>query len=154
MPLISNRIRARVTMLLPDAGVRLSGRLQKAAYRVSGGRIGGSFAGEPVLLITTTGRRSGQQRTTPVLYGLHGDDPIVIGSNTGSDHPPAWALNLLADPEAVIQIRGERRLVRARVAEGEERAMLWGRMNAAYSGFDTYEARTDRDIRVFVLEPR
>ena len=154
MPLISNRIRTRATMLLPDAGVRLSGRMQTRLYRLSSGRIGGTFAGEPVLLITTTGRRSGQPRTTPVLYGLDDDRPVVIGSNTGSDRAPAWALNLLAEPNAEVQIRGERRPVRARVTEGDERAALWRRMNESYGGFDTYEARTDRNIRLFVLEQR
>ena len=89
-----------------------------------------------------------------MLYGLDDDRPVVIGSNTGSDRAPAWALNLLAEPNAEVQIRGERRPVRARVTEGDERAALWRRMNESYGGFDTYEARTDRNIRLFVLEPR
>jgi deazaflavin-dependent oxidoreductase (nitroreductase family) len=78
----------------------------------------------------------------------------VIGSNAGNENPPAWALNLLAHPDAKVEIRGERREVRARVAEGEERAELWRRMNDQYDGFDGYRERTARDIRLFVLEPR
>jgi deazaflavin-dependent oxidoreductase (nitroreductase family) len=78
----------------------------------------------------------------------------VIGSNAGNPRPPAWALNLLADPEAQVEIRGARNAVRARVAEGDEREDLWRRMNMLYSGFDDDKQRTGRDIKVFVLEPR
>jgi deazaflavin-dependent oxidoreductase (nitroreductase family) len=78
----------------------------------------------------------------------------VIGSNAGNARPPAWALNLEAGPEATVEVRGRRREVRARTAAGEEREDLWRRMNDQFSGFDRYRERTDRDIRVFVLEPR
>ena len=114
----------------------------------------GKIGKAPVLLLTTTGRRSGQQRTAPVLYLADADRLVVIGSNAGNTRAPAWALNLKAHPDADVQIRGKRRRVRARVTEGDERAQLWGRMNEQYEGFDDYEQRTSRDIALFVLERR
>jgi deazaflavin-dependent oxidoreductase (nitroreductase family) len=114
----------------------------------------GKVGHAPVLLLTTTGRKSGQQRTAPVVYLADGERLSVIGSNAGNARTPAWSLNLKAHPDAEVEIGRERRQVRARVTEGEERANLWRRHNEQYAGFDDYEARTDRDIAVFVLEPR
>jgi deazaflavin-dependent oxidoreductase (nitroreductase family) len=113
----------------------------------------GKIGRAPVLLLTTTGRRSGQQRTAPVLYLADGERVIVIGSNAGNERAPAWSHNLKANPDAEVQIGGKRRRVRARVAEGEERAELWRAMNEQYKGFEDYDERTTRDIAVFVLDP-
>lgn len=135
-------------------GLRWTGKLNIPLYRLSGGRIGGKINRAPVLLLTTTGRKSGQQRTAPVVYLADGENVVVIGSNAGHNRTPAWSLNLKANPDAEVEIGRERRKVRARVAEGEERADLWRKHNVQYSGFDEYEARTDRDIALFVLEPR
>jgi F420H(2)-dependent quinone reductase len=135
-------------------GLRLIGRLNIPLYRMSGGRIGGRINKAPVLLLTTTGRRSGQKRTAPVVYLADGENVVVIGSNAGHSRTPAWSLNLKANPEAEVEIGRKRRAVRARLAEGDERADLWRRHNEQYSGFDEYEARTGRDIALFVLEPR
>ena len=150
----SDRAYTRFSMALPASGLRAIGKLNAPLYRVTRGRLLGRLGRAPVLLITTTGRRSGRPRTAPVLYLADGPRLVVIGSNAGNERPPRWALNLLADPEAEVEIRGQRRRVRARVAEGEERAELWRRMNEQYGGFDGYRERTARDIRVFVLEPR
>jgi F420H(2)-dependent quinone reductase len=141
-------------MAIPDSWLRASGKLNVPLYRLSRGRLGGKVGRAPVCLLTTTGRRSGQPRTAPVLYLADGDRLIVIGSNAGNERAPAWSLNLKAHPDAEVEIGSNRRSVRARVAEGDERAELWQRMNAQYEGFDHYEARTSRDIAVFVLEPR
>jgi F420H(2)-dependent quinone reductase len=135
-------------------GLRLVGKLNTPLYRLSGGRIGGRINRAPVLLLTTTGRKSGLPRTAPVVYLADGRSLVVIGSNAGHSRTPAWSLNLQANPEAEVEVGRERRQVRARVAEGEERAELWRRHNKQYSGFDEYEARTDREIALFVLEPR
>jgi deazaflavin-dependent oxidoreductase (nitroreductase family) len=143
-----------ITRTLPVGGVRLSGKLQARVYRWTAGRLGGKFSGKPVLLLTTTGRHSGQRRSTVVLYMTVADQIVVIGSNAGNERPPAWALNLLANPDADVQLRGKRRQVRARVAVGDERARLWSRMNDHYTGFENYRVRTDRDIKVFVLAAR
>jgi F420H(2)-dependent quinone reductase len=130
------------------------GKLNVPLYRLSGGRLFGQLDRAPVLLLTTVGRRSGQPRTAPVVYLADGERLIVIGSNAGHERAPAWSLNLEANPLAEVELRSERRAVRARVAEGEERAELWRKVNEMYGGFDEYSARTTRDIRLFVLEPR
>jgi F420H(2)-dependent quinone reductase len=152
--LLGDRFYSRASQTMGAAGLRLTGKLNIPLYRLSGGRLGGRIADAPVLLLTTTGRKSGQARTVPVVYLDDGERLAVIGSNAGHGRTPAWSLNLQANPEAEIEIGRERRRVRARVADGEERAELWRKHNEQYSGFDEYQARTDRDIALFVLEPR
>lgn len=144
----------RFSTSISAGALRAIGKLNVPLYRATGGRLFGRVGRAPVLLLTTTGRRSGQPRTAPVLYLRDGERLIVIGSNAGNEHPPAWALNLVANPDAEVEVGRERRPVRARVAEGDERAELWRRVNDQYAGFDDYATRTDREIRVFVLEPR
>ena len=150
----SDRTWTRFTTGISAGALRRLGKFNVPVYRATRGRLMGRVNRAPVLLLTTTGRKSGQQRTAPVLFMRDGERVVVIGSNAGNVRTPAWALNLLAHPDADIQIRGERRAVRARVAEGEERERLWGAMNEEYEGFDDYARRTSRDIRVFVLEKR
>jgi deazaflavin-dependent oxidoreductase (nitroreductase family) len=130
------------------------GRLHIPLYRASRGRLFGRINRAPVLLLTTVGRRSGRPRTAPVVYLADGEHLIVIGSNAGHEQAPAWSLNLEANPVAEVELGGERRNVLARIAAGDERAELWRKVNEMYSGFDDYSARTTRDIRLFVLEPR
>lgn len=152
--MLSNRFYARASMAIGARGLRLVGRLNVPAYRLSGGRLFGKVGTAPVLLLTTTGRRSGRRRTTPVLYMRDGERLVVIGSNAGNERPPAWSLNLAANPDAEVEIGRKRRPVRARVAAGEERTALWRQMNEQhYEGFDDYARRTSRDIRLFVLDP-
>jgi deazaflavin-dependent oxidoreductase (nitroreductase family) len=149
-----NTFYSRLSMAMPDSWLKATGKLNVPIYRLSRGRIFGSIGTAPVLLLTSTGRRSGQQRTAPVVFLADGDRYIVIGSNAGNQRTPAWSYNLQANPDAEIEIRGTRKLVRARVAEGEERVELWRKVNEMYEGFDDYDAKTSRDIAVFVLEPR
>jgi deazaflavin-dependent oxidoreductase (nitroreductase family) len=141
-------------MAIPDAALKAIGKLNVPLYRATRGRLFGRLDRAPVLLLTTTGRRSGVARTAPVVYLADGDTLIVIGSNAGNARTPAWALNLTAHPEAEVQLGARRRRVSARVAEGEEREALWGQMLEQYAGFDSYRARTARDISLFVLDPR
>jgi F420H(2)-dependent quinone reductase len=150
----SDRTLSRLSMALGAPGLRVAGKLNVPLYRLSRGRIGGHVGRAPVLLLTTTGRKSGQPRTAPVLYLADGERLVVIGSNAGNANTPAWALNLQTHPEADVEVRRDRRQVRARVTEGDERADLWRRMNDQYGGFEEYRERTERDIPVFVLEPR
>jgi deazaflavin-dependent oxidoreductase (nitroreductase family) len=150
----SDQTYSKFSTTIPDWALRLGGRLNVPLYRVTRGRLGGRIGRAPVLLLTTTGRRSGQARTAPVLYMRDADRFVVIGSNAGNVKTPAWALNLTANPDARVEVGARRQAVRARIAEGEERADLWRRMNEQYAGFDDYRARTNREIRVFVLEPR
>jgi deazaflavin-dependent oxidoreductase (nitroreductase family) len=150
----SDHTLSRFSMAMPAAALRISGKLNVPLYRLSGGRLGGKVGRAPVLLLTSTGRRSGQQRTAPVLYLKDGERLVVIGSNAGNRKAPAWSLNLKANPDAEVEVGREHSLVRARVTEGEERAELWRKMNEQYAGFDAYDANTSRDIAVFVLEAR
>jgi deazaflavin-dependent oxidoreductase (nitroreductase family) len=127
-------------------------------FRVSRGRLSTArLVGVEQVLLTTTGRKSGLPRTVPLVC-IRDDDGhgIVVGSNYGQERDPAWALNLLANPDAALQPAGggAEVPVRARVAEGDERARLWERIVRTWPAYDTYAERTSRDIRVFVLEPR
>ena len=108
----------------------------------------------PSLILTTTGRRSGQPRRNPLLYVRDGDAFVVIGSNWGKNRQPAWSLNLLADPRATVTIGGRHLPVEARVATGAERERLWGLLLAEWPAYETYVERAGgRDIRVFRLAP-
>ena len=145
---------ARLSMALGDRGLRTAGKFNVPIYKATRGRLLGKVGRAPVLLLTSTGRKSGEQRTAPVVYMADGERFVVIGTNAGNKRTPAWALNLRANPDAEIQVRARTLEVRARVAEGEERADLWRRSNEQYSGFDTYLEKLDRDVSLFVLEPR
>ena len=130
------------------------GKLNAPVYRLTRGRVGGKLGKAPILLLTTTGRKSGEPRTAPVLYLADGDRFVVINTNAGNAKTPAWSLNLRANPEAEVEVGRRRVAVRARLAEGEERADLWRRHMEQYSGWDFYESKLDREVGVFVLEPR
>jgi deazaflavin-dependent oxidoreductase (nitroreductase family) len=145
---------ARISNSLGVNGLRWTGRLNIPLYRLSGGRIGGKIGQAPVLLLTTTGRRSGQQRTAPVVYLADGENVVVINTNAGNAKVPAWSLNLKAKPEGEVELGRKRYRVRARVAEGDERERLWRAHNEQYAGFDDYQEKLDREAAVIVLEPR
>jgi deazaflavin-dependent oxidoreductase (nitroreductase family) len=149
----SDHAYARLSISLPASVLRAMGKLNVPIYRLTRGRLMNKIGRAPVMLLTSTGRRSGQPRTAPVLYRLDGDNLIVVGSNGGNRNAPGWSYNLKANSHAEVEIRGVRRRVRARVAEGEERSDLWHKMNEEYAGFDDYDANVERDIAVFVLEP-
>lgn len=145
---------ARISNSLGATGLRWTGKLNVPLYRLSGGLVGGRIGRAPVLLLTTTGRKSGQQRTAPVVYLADGENVVVINTNAGNAKVPAWSLNLKANPEAEVE-RGRRRYpVRARIAEGEERERLWREHNEQYAGFDDYQEKLAREASVIVLEPR
>ena len=150
----SDHTYSKLSRSIPDWVLRVGGKLNVPLYRMTRGRVGGRIGRAPVLLLTTTGRKSGQARTAPVLYMRDADRLVVIGSNAGNVKTPAWALNLVANPEAAVEVGAKRHDVRARTTEGEERVDLRRRMNEQYAGFDDYRERTTREIRVFVLEPR
>ena len=133
--------------------IRGLSRTHLAVHRVTKGRVLGSVAGMPVLLLTTTGRRSGKARTTPLTFFRDGTDLAVIGSNGGADRPPDWSLNLQQTPRAVVEIGTEKLVVTARVASEQERERLWVVITAAYAGYARYEERTTRRIPVVLLTP-
>ena len=152
--MLTDHAYSRLSMSISVGALRAIGKINVPVYRLTRGRVLGKIGRAPVLLLTAIGRRSGQPRTAPVLFIADGANLVVIGSNAGNERAPAWSHNLKANPDADVQIRGERRTVRARVAAGEERAELWRKVNAQYAGFEDYDERTSRDIAVFVLEPR
>lgn len=129
-------------------------KIHKALWNVSGGRLGATSGGMPVLELTTIGRKSGQPRSVLLHYVPHGQSYLVLGSHLGRDAPPAWSLNLDANPRATVKTphRGEQDVV-ARTAEGDEREELWAKAVATKRDYAVYESRTDRTIPVYVLEP-
>jgi deazaflavin-dependent oxidoreductase (nitroreductase family) len=127
------------------------GRLHERAFRATRGRLGGSLMGMPMLLLTTTGRKTGQPRTTPMPFYAKGDDYVIVGSNNGEPRDPAWWLNLQADVHARVQILGDEIDVRARLAGTAERERLWPELLAFNPRYAVYEKRTTREIPVVVL---
>jgi deazaflavin-dependent oxidoreductase (nitroreductase family) len=134
--------------------VRRLSRWHRRIYRLTGGFIGRRLVNNDMLLLTTTGRRSGRPHEVPLLYLRDGENLVVIASYGGRPNYPDWYLNLVAHPEAEVQIRGRRHEVRARVASSEERSVWWPRIVEAYEGYTEYQSRTDRPISVVFLEPR
>lgn len=124
-----------------------------AVYRATGGRIGRRFfRGAPVCLVEHVGRRSGQRRTTPLIYVRDGDAVVIVASKGGSHRHPAWYLNLRDNPDAHVQVDADRWAVRAREATEEERERLWPRMAEVWPDFDAYQERSSRTIPVLLLE--
>ncbi|HEX2031530.1 MAG TPA: nitroreductase/quinone reductase family protein [Actinomycetota bacterium] len=128
--------------------------LDRLALRLTGGRRGLAPKAIPELLLTTTGRRSGERRSTPVLFLEHGEGYAVVASNYGRRRHPGWSYNLQADPRASVQIGTLRREMEARPATPEEFERLWPRFVEMWPGWKTYRRMTDRPFRMFVLEPR
>jgi proline iminopeptidase len=122
-------------------------------YRETDGAEGHDWKeGSTILLLTTTGRKTGNETTTPLIYDLDGQSPVIVASKGGAPEDPGWYRNLAAHPEVGVQIKGERFRARARTAEGEERDRLWRLMNGMWPHYDEYQQRTDREIPVVVLE--
>jgi F420H(2)-dependent quinone reductase len=122
-------------------------------YRLTGGRVGNKMKGAPVLLLDHVGRRSGQARTTPLLYLRDDADIVIVASRGGSDATPAWWLNLQAHPATTVQIGRERLPVLAREATPDEKARLWPRLVEMYPDYAVYQTRTERQIPVVILSP-
>jgi deazaflavin-dependent oxidoreductase (nitroreductase family) len=131
----------------------LFGKEHVEKYRETGGEVGHDWQGTQTLILTTKGRRSGEPRDAPLIYGTEGDAYLVVASKGGADAPPAWYLNLQADPEAEVQVRDERFRVRARDATDEEKPELWRQMVGHWPQYDAYQRKTERPIPVVVLEP-
>ncbi|MEX0789922.1 MAG: nitroreductase/quinone reductase family protein [Actinomycetota bacterium] len=127
--------------------------LHVGVYRATGGRLAG-HTGLAVLLLTTTGRRTGRRRTKPLGYVRDGNDYLLAVSNAGNDFFPSWWLNLQANPVAEVQVGRQRLRVNARKASPEERERMWPRFVAAFGGYSGYEARTSREIPVVILTPQ
>jgi deazaflavin-dependent oxidoreductase (nitroreductase family) len=133
--------------------IKLGSAVHGFWYAATGGIVGAKVLGAPVLLLTTTGRKSGRPRTAPLMYMEDGDNLIVVGSNGGNAQHPAWFLNLRANPDADVQIGRTRRRVRAEVADDAERARLWPKLVEMYGNYDEYQKETSRTIPVVILRP-
>ena len=122
-------------------------------YRETDGREGHEWRnGSSILLLTTTGRNTGRETTTPLIYGMDGENPVIVASKGGAPAHPGWYRNLVKHPEVGVQILGDRFRARARTAEGEERERLWRLMTEIWPDYDAYQRKTDREIPVVVLE--
>ncbi|HET7046212.1 MAG TPA: nitroreductase family deazaflavin-dependent oxidoreductase [Gaiellaceae bacterium] len=124
-------------------------------YRETGGEVGHIWKrGAKVLLLTTKGRKSGEPRTTPLIYEQAGDAYVIVASKGGTPEHPGWYLNLVAEPQVELQVEDEVFPARARTATGEEREQLWQLAARQWPDYDAYQEKTDREIPVVVLERR
>ena len=130
----------------------LFGQEHVRRYLQTDGAEGHEWQGTTVLILTTTGRRSGEPRSTPLIYGKHGEDHVVVASKGGAEEHPAWYLNLSEQPEVIVQVRGDRFKARARTATAEEKPDLWAMMSDRWPAYDEYQRKTGRNIPVVVLE--
>lgn len=132
-----------------------SSKMHGFVYRVSGGRVGSRVKGVPVLLLTTTGRRSGQDRTVPLMYLPDAERMLVVASNAAEpDHPPGWWFNLSASPRATVRAGGKTFGVEARLMDEAERSEWWPRLVAHNPNWGRFQNETDRPCSVVVLTPR
>lgn len=123
-------------------------------YRETAGARGYHWRGTTILLLTTTGRMSGESRTTPLIHRVDGDRWVVIASKGGAPDHPGWYRNLMADPEATIEVEADEVPVVATTAVGEERQRLWASMTEVWPAYDDYQSKTEREIPVVVLTRR
>jgi F420H(2)-dependent quinone reductase len=122
-------------------------------YNVSGGRIGGKMGNVPVLLLTTTGRKTGKKRTLPLVYIMDGSAFVITASAGGADKNPGWFFNIRSNPQATIQVKDKHIKVTAEVAEPEKKSELWSRLVEVAPNFAGYQKRTSREIPMVILHP-
>ena len=135
----------------PD--ITLVGDAHIAKYRETDGEVGYLWNGATALLLTATGRKTGELRTQPLIFARDGDDYLVVASMGGAPNHPLWYLNLTANPNAEIQVKGDVIPVTARTASDDEKPRLWRIVNEVWPNYDVYQTRTDRAIPVVVLSP-
>lgn len=141
--------------------IKVMSAVNVRVYRLTRGGVGGTWRvgaawrdPVPICLLEHRGRRTGLLRTSPLVYLRDGPRVVVVASQAGRPSHPLWYLNVVADPDVTVQIRGDRRPMRAHTAGPQERAELWPRLVALYSDYDSYQSWTEREIPVVVLEPR
>jgi deazaflavin-dependent oxidoreductase (nitroreductase family) len=139
---------------MAESDDELFGAEHVRVYRETAGARGYHWRGTTILLLTTTGRTSGESRTTPLIHRVDGDCWVVIASKGGAPDHPGWYKNLLADPEATIEVEADEVPVVATTAEGEERRRLWAAMTDVWPAYDDYQGNTEREIPVVVLTRR
>jgi deazaflavin-dependent oxidoreductase (nitroreductase family) len=135
----------------PD--VSLIGDEHIRRYEETDGEVGHEWNGATCLVLTTTGRKTGQPRKFALIYGQDGDNYLVVASKGGAPTHPGWYLNVSANPDVTVQVRGERFAARARTATPDEKPRLWGIVTEVWPNYNVYTTRTTRDIPVVILEP-
>ena len=139
---------------IKDLAARVLSRSHEQIFRMTNGRIGDSGFGMPVLMLATTGRKSGKVRTTMLTSPVQeGDSLVLVASFGGDNRHPAWFLNLRDNPDVEVTMRGSTRKMRARVASSDEKDRLWPKVIAKYRGYAAYQRRTVRDIPLVIIEP-
>lgn len=139
---------------LVDTGMKAMNVAHRTIMKVSGGRLLSNPMGMPTVELHTTGRKSGQRRSTLLTAPVHDANRVVlVASKGGDDRNPQWYLNLVANPEVQLTIGGTTRTMQARTASPEEKGELWPQIIAAYKGYAGYQRRTSRDIPVVICEP-
>jgi proline iminopeptidase len=134
-------------------GENLFGEEHVRRYRETGGEVGHDWReGSTILLLTTKGRKTGEPRTTPLIYAQDGDRYVIVASKGGAPEHPGWYRNLTKDPDVELQVKDDVFRARARTAEGDERERLWRKANEVWPHYDEYAEKTDREIPVVVLE--
>ncbi|KUL64103.1 nitroreductase family deazaflavin-dependent oxidoreductase [Streptomyces sp. NRRL S-1521] len=130
----------------------LFGKEHVKRYQETDGAEGHDWQNTTVLILTTTGHKSGEPRSTPLIYRPYGDAVLVVASNGGADAPPLWYRNLEANPEVQVQIKGDRYTARARTATPDEKPDMWRTMVATWPAYEEYQTKTERSIPVVVLD--
>jgi len=138
-----------------DLLARAGNVLHRNIVRSTGGRVGGTGFGMPVVILTTTGRKSGKERATVLTSPVQdGERVVLVASYGGDDRNPSWFLNLRDNPQVELEMKGAKRPMRAHVATADEKADLWPQVVSAYKGYAQYQTKTDREIPLVILEPR
>jgi F420H(2)-dependent quinone reductase len=132
---------------------KLGSGAHAGVYRATGGKLFGRMGKSPILLLNTVGRRSGKKRTSPLFYVMDGEDFVIIASKGGASAHPAWYLNLMANPEATVEIGDREVQVEADEADPEDKTRLWQKMVEMYPAYDAYQEKTEREIPLLVLRP-
>ncbi len=139
--------------MAPQDASQLYGQDHVRSYRETDGEVGHDWQkGTSILLLTTTGRKSGEEHTTPLIYGRSGDDYLAVASKGGADEPPSWYVNLVEEPEVEVQVLGDRFTAHARTATADEKPAMWSEMVSHWPDYDAYQQGTDREIPIVVLE--
>lgn len=129
------------------------GALHTKIFRISKGKVANKMRGAPMFLLTTTGAKSGQPRTSPLIYLADGNDYIVVASNAGQNHAPGWYYNLKADPSATVEVGGKTIRVTSSVIPNAEKPELWAKLDTLFKGYATYRGKTSREIPLIRLTP-
>ena len=138
-----------------DPFFKVANAVHQTVLKLTGGRVGSSLAGMPILELTTVGRKTGQKRTVILTSPVQeGDTIVVVGSKGGEHTDPAWIGNIRANPAVEVVWQGESKAMKARVADAEERARLWPQVTSKYGGYAQYQKRAEREIPLVLLEPR